>query len=240
MTTARDLIALALADSGIVGVGQSALAEDTNRGLVRLNWMISQWNRKRWLVYHLTDVTFTSTGATFYTVGPSANFDMSLRPDKIEKAFVRQLNATPPNQVDYPLEPIESREIYDLIAMKQLTSFPYYYFYDADYPIGKFYPWPLPQASIYSMFITVKRVLGQIANLSTVLTLPAEYEPALHSNLVCVLRAAYRLPPDPFWISKAKGDLTVLKNANEAISRLQMPRELIRPAAYNIYSDQYR
>lgn len=240
MATARDIVTLALADAGIVGVGQTPLAEDSNRALVRLNWMISQWARKRWMVYHLVDLGFTSTGAQSYTVGPGMNYNISVRPDKIKSAFARQLVPAAPNQVDYPLEVIESRETYNLISLKQLTSFPYYVFYDAAYPTGLLYPWPIPQAGLYAVHITVEEVLVQLASLNTTVIFPDEYQPALHSNLVCILRAAYRLPVDPFWLGKAKADLNVVKNANEAISRLRMPAELAGRGAYNIYSDQFR
>jgi hypothetical protein len=69
--TPLDLITLALKKAGVVGVGQTPEAEDTNDAFSDLNMMLGQWNRRRWLVYHLLDVAKVSTGAASYTVGPN-------------------------------------------------------------------------------------------------------------------------------------------------------------------------
>ena len=50
ISTVGDLITLALKDSGVLGAGQTALAEDMNDALSRLNMMLGQWNRRRWLI----------------------------------------------------------------------------------------------------------------------------------------------------------------------------------------------
>lgn len=94
MTTPLDIINLALKDAGVLGVGQTALAEDVNDALQRLNWMISQWAKQRWLVYHLIDLPLISTGAQSYSIGPGGDFETSTRPDKIESAFMRQYPGT--------------------------------------------------------------------------------------------------------------------------------------------------
>ena len=46
MTTAADIIKLALLDSGVIGQGQTASANDTNNALTRMNWVLEQWARK--------------------------------------------------------------------------------------------------------------------------------------------------------------------------------------------------
>jgi hypothetical protein len=82
-TTARDIIVRALEDVGVVGVGQTPLAADVNFGLTRLNAMIGQFNRRRWLVYHTVDVACPTTGLNVYSVGLGMNFNIP-RPDKLE------------------------------------------------------------------------------------------------------------------------------------------------------------
>ena len=64
MTTTLDIINLALLDSGIIGQGQTASAEDANNAYTRLQWMIEQWQRKRYLTFHLLNLQVTSTGQT--------------------------------------------------------------------------------------------------------------------------------------------------------------------------------
>ncbi len=234
-----DIVDLSLRDAGIIGVGQTALAEDTNRAFTRLNWMVDQWARQRWFIYHLITLSLASTGAMTYSIGPSADFPMDVRPDRIEAAFLRQTN-TGNLAVDYPLQLIQARETYNNIALKSLQSFPTYLFYDSDWPTGTLYPWPIPQASIYSLFVSVKAVLSEFPDLATPISLPPEYFKALHTNLAVVLRDAYDLPPKPVAIAQAKVALNTLRKANTQIPRLQMPGGLATPGRYNVYSDQIR
>lgn len=237
-TTPLKIINAALKKALVLGVGQTSLAEDVNDAFDDLNDMLAQWQRKRWLVYHLVDYEHVGTGALFYTVGPGQDFDINPRPDKIESAFFRQLVTSNPYQVDYPLSIIEAREDYNLIALKQLQSFPQYVFYDSGFPVAKVYPWPLIQSDIYSLHITVKATLGQFTDLAQVIELPLEYFAALKFNLAVRLKQAYGLGSDPVLIGLAKDALNVIRNANLQIPRLQVPKELIRPSGiYNCFSD---
>lgn len=237
MTTAGDLIALAFREAGVVGVGQTAGAQDTNDALTVLNGMIGQWNRRRWLVYHLIDVTCQGTGLLNYSVGPGGDFNVP-RPDRIEAAFFRQTTNSPPaNNVDYPLAPIWSREEYNDIALKSLNSFPQVYFYDSGFPLGYVFIWPLPSDQ-YEIHLSIKDTLLTFGGLTDNINLPPEYFEALHYNLAVRLRPLFQLPPDNSIIQLAKLALNTLKNANAQIPALQMPANLVHGSNYNIYSDQ--
>lgn len=240
MTTPNEIIHQSLKKSGVLGVGQRALAEDINDAFLDLNDMVAQWQRKRWLVWHLTDNALISTGAQSYTVGPGGQFPFTVRPDRLEAAFFRQLIQSTPNQVDYPLDILEARESYNEIALKQLSSFPMYIFYDPAYPIGRVYPWPIPQASIYEIHITVKELLSSFVTLTQAIILPPEYMAALKFNLARRLRSSYRLPMDPELNALARDALNVLRMANAQVPRLRMPEDILRPGVYNPYSDQIR
>lgn len=237
-TTPLKIITAALKKAGVLGVGQTPLAEDTNDAFDDLQDMLGQWQRKRWLIYHLVDYECVGSGALFYTVGPGQQFDINPRPDKIESAFFRQLVQSQPNQIDYPLQIIEAREDYNRIALKQLQSFPIYLFYDSGFPVGKAYPWPLIQSNLYSLHLTVKDTLGQFTSLTQVVQLPLEYFAALKFNLAVRLRQAYQMPADPILIGLAKDSLNVIRNANLQIPRLQIPSDLVRGGLYNVFSDQ--
>ncbi len=236
MATANDIINDSLQAAGVIGVGQIPLAENSQLALRQLNRMIAQWNRKRWLVYHLVDTAFTATGAVSYTVGTGGNFNIA-RPDRIEYAYFRGLNTAVPNQVDYPMQILESREDYSRISLKRLASFAYYCFYDSGYPLGSFYPWPL-LSSQYEMHIVTKAVLGSLAALATTVVLPPEYEEALQWNLALRLLPLFQLPPNETVTAMAKASLETIRGANAQIARLTMPANLRRGSTYNIYSDQ--
>lgn len=105
--TVRDLLSWILRESGVVAAGQVPSAQDINDAFMRCNTMLAQWQRKRWLVYHLVDVFTPSTGAAAYFVGPGQSFNIGMRPDKIFSGFFRQFNQlangnyTPPGPVTY-------------------------------------------------------------------------------------------------------------------------------------------
>lgn len=239
MATPNEIINQAFKKSGVLGVGQTASAEDTNDAFLDLNDMLAQWQRQRWLIWHLVTTGFTSTGAVSYTVGPGGNFNIP-RPDRLESAFLRQLVTTQPNQVDYPLGIIQAREDYNRIALKTLSTFPMYVFYDSAYPTGVVYPWPVPQPSIYQLFITTKAHLSRFSTLTEEIDLPPEYIAALKWNLAARLRPSYQLPEDPQITALANIALNVIRNANAQVARLTMPDDVVRNGNYNIFSDQIR
>lgn len=234
MATARDLITLALFDAGIVGVGQTADASDIQNGLLRLNMMLRQWERRRWLVFHEVTSSLAMTGAQSYTIGAGGQFNQT-RPAQIKSAFAR-LQPLGVNPVDYPLQLLQAREDYNMIALKSLASFPQYLFYDSGFPLGTLYPWPLP-SNLYTLFITVVSQLQTFANLSEDVNLPPEYEEPILYNLIVRLRAAYQRPIDPAATALAAAGLNTIRNANAQVPIMTMPADLVRPGLYNIYSD---
>lgn len=240
--TVMDLLTLALQDAGVTGQGQSPIPYDSTNALIRLNWMLAEWRRQRWLVWQLTNLLITSTGAQTYTVGPGGTFNTGTgpRPDRLEYAYFRQLVPGVPNQTDYPLEILTSWEDYNRIGIKALGTFPTSCFYDPGYPLGTFYPWPIPAANIYALNITFKAPITTDLNFAQTLALPEEYNSAMHWNLVVRLRTAYDLPPKAPDIAFAKNSLQVLRGANAQITRLQLPGEVLRPGIYNPYSDNFR
>lgn len=235
MTTARDLITMALFDTGITGTGFSPSASDINKGLVRLNDMISQWKRNRWLIWHLIDVSIACDGSEYYTIGAGQQIDTP-RPDRVEAAYLRQTTPAPPNQPDWPLQLIQSREAYSVIRLKQLGSFPQFVFYDSAFPYGKIYPWPLP-SNLYELHLILKGELQTFDNLSDDFNMPEEYKRAIRFNLELELLRAYRLPIEPQREKAAAGALNVIRNANAQLPVMYMPAELVRGGLYNVWTD---
>lgn len=241
VTSAADIIRLVLKDTGVLGVGQTASAEDTNDCFDTLNMMIGEWASKRWLLFQLRNYSIVSTGAQTYTIGPGGDLDTGAeqRPDRLEDGcFFRQLiTASSPNQIDYPLSLLESWEDYNRIGLKQLTTIPQFIFYDPGYPLGTIYPWPVMQPTQYSLHVLVKSQLSQFANLADAIELPSQYFGALRYNLACRVRPMYQLPPDPQVIALATDSLSTIRNMNAAVPRLRMPAGIGRGTKYNIYSD---
>ncbi len=165
MTTMRDIVTLALKEAGVLGLGQTANAEDINDGFTLLSRMLAAWQVKRWLVPGLTDIKCTSTGAQSYKVGPGQSFNC-FRPDKILAAYFLQLNTGNSVAVSYPLLPIWSYEDYARIALKNLNSFPQFFFYDGAYPNGNLRIWPVPNSN-YEIHIVTKLPVTNQTNIDT-------------------------------------------------------------------------
>lgn len=242
-TSMQDICLAALKECGAIGVGQTPLPEDINEAWSRLQWMLMQWERKRWMVYHLVDYAIVSTGAQYYTVGPGGDIDTgspSVRPGNLSSAFVRQLQGSQ-NSVDYPLQILRAREDYNWITLKTLMAGPgEAAFLDTDWPLARLYVWPVPQAHIYEIHATINQQLPYTYSLNTLFTLPYEYYLAMLYNLAQRLRPKYRLgsyPGDPL-PGMAKDSLSVVRLPNTQIARLRMPNTLRRRGLYNIFSDR--
>jgi hypothetical protein len=235
-TTPSDLITLALKTANVLGVGQTASAEDVNDSFNLLNMLLAQLQRRRYMVYQLITTAYQATGALSYTVGPGGNFNIP-RPSKLESAFFRQ-NVQTPLPVDYPLEILRSTEDYNRISIKNLNAFPRYAFYDMAYPVGNLFVWPVPN-DMYEIHITTMQQLQQFQTINDTLAMPPEYSAALMWNLTLELLALYGLPMNPVVQGKAEASLRIIEEANTAIPQLQLP-PAVRPqrgSTYNIFGD---
>jgi hypothetical protein len=236
--TPLDIITLALKKAGVVGVGQTPEAEDTNDAFTDLNMMLGQWSRRRWLVFHLVDVAKVSTGAASYTVGPGGDFNVA-RPDRIESAYVRSLQQAAPNRPDYPLSVMTSMEDYAAVGLKSIVGFPRMVFLDSGFPTGTLYPWPIPTTGLYEIHLLFKADLAGFAALTDDVNLPPEYQEAIVYNLVVRLYASYpTLTPNPVTVALAKSSLNTVRNSNVQIATLKLPDDLVRGGAYNVYTDR--
>jgi len=170
MTTIRDIVTMAMKEAGVLGVGQSLLAEDINDGYTLFSRMLSAWQVKRWMVPGLTDISAVSNGAKSNRIGPGQFYNCA-RPDKILAAYFIQLTGTggfssgfsdgfavgnnTNNIVSYPLRPIWSYEDYARLSLKNLNSWPQFFFYDGAFPNGNVYIWPVP-SNQYEIHLIIK------------------------------------------------------------------------------------
>jgi hypothetical protein len=238
--TCGALLTNALIDGGIVGIDEAIEPAILNRAFTQANWLLAQWARKRWLVYRLADYSFVCTGALSYPVGLNQTVNINPRPDRLEYAFLRFLNQSPPNGlfVDIPLDIIQSHEDYSRIAVKNIGTLAWRIFYDPVWPVGLLLPWPVPQASIYEIHVGFKVVLPRFANIQQPINFPPEYESALNWCLARRLRATYQMPADPEINALARDALNVIRLANQAVGVLRLPAFLRgRNRAYDYRGD---
>lgn len=235
MTTAVDLITLALKDIGALGVGQAISAEDTADALATLNMMLDTWQIERLMVYHLIDTAKQSTGAQSYTVGVGGDFNIT-RPIKINAAYARLQSSGAGSAVDYRISMIDAREDYSRISLKTLSSFPEWAFYDSAFPLGNLFLYPVPNSS-YELHIVTMDVLPQFPTAATVINLPPGYKAAIRFNLAVWLGGSYQLDVPGSIQKLAASTKRSIRRMNNQIPQLTMPRGLMTKSRYNIYSD---
>lgn len=238
MTTPVALINLALKQVGVLGVGQTASAEDISDAFMMLNMMLSQWSVKRNVVHQIADIACQSTGAQTYTVGPGGDFNTS-RPTKLIGVYFRQVN-TPggyANSVDTPVDLLQSMSDYSRIATKNIASMPCSAYYDPQYPLGVLHLWPvsIPQ---YELHILALMPLAQFATAYDDINLPPEYQEALMYNLAGRLYPLYGMAVNTTVVALAAASLQTVRMANIQVGKLQMPSEVVGGGRYNVYSDR--
>lgn len=155
--TARDIISLAFREAGVLGVGQTLLAEDINDGFTYFKRMIAVYQKNRWLVPSLYDLATVGNSLISNKIG-NGQFWNAPRPDKIQAGYTVQRN-TGGTPVSLPLYPIFSYEDYARITIKNLNTVPRYYFYDGAFPFGNLFIWPIPNSS-WENHIIIKSQLG--------------------------------------------------------------------------------
>jgi hypothetical protein len=260
MTTALSLITQALKSVGVLGVGQTALAEDVNDGLTSLKQMLAQWQVRRWLVPSLQDIYALGNNQVSNKIGVGQYYSVP-RPDKIQAAYLRlnstatennfpdfsadysddfsttgQPSTTTAQTVDYPLQQVFAYEDYSRIALKGMNSFARVFFYDAQYPYGNVFIWPIPSPS-YEVHLIIKSDIPDVTNLTSEIILPPEYEEAIWTNLAIRMCTTYQISASKELVALAKVALNTIKNANAQIPSLVMPNGLVTVGSYNIYSD---
>lgn len=241
--TGLSVVTDALLMAGVTGQGQTPQAADLNLALRRLNGMLGIWSTKRWLIWNLVELGFTSDGRiTPYTVGPAGNYSIARRPDRIEFAFLRQLAQNQGLPVDTPLQVWQAREQYDLATLKKnFVSYPSGVFLDTSWPQGKLYVYPWPPASVYQIFIAMKNVFPVFTAATLMDQIPDFYVEGFKLNLARRIRQNYGkgMKPDMELNEQAKDALNAIKNANLQVPELRQPPGLPGTGGgqYNIYSD---
>lgn len=262
-----DLVSLALRQLGIGAQGTTPGAADIADGVFHLNMMLAQWQRRRYLVPSLAEYTVVSTGMSSYAVGPDGDFPMNSRPAQIESAFVRYLGNgaqpvvagdfsamdfaaadffvsfdgvdQPTLLYDYPLGLIESREDYNGIGIKNLSTWPRTAYYSPDVPNGTLYVWPLPAVGLWEIHIFCTAPLQSGLGPDDPLVVAPEYWDAIMWNLAARLAPSYGQPADQTVVTLARAALNTLRNANAQIPTLAMPSALGRPMGGGAYANTY-
>jgi len=173
--TANDMIERAMRLVKALGTGQTMTSEEGVTGLHALNSMLDSWNLEKLMVFYFNQISGSLPAATTSrTIGDSGNYD-TVRPVKIDTAFLRS------GSNDYPLE-VRPIEEYDAIANKTSQGVPEFLYYAPDFPLGILYFYPVPSAA-YTLYLRHEEQLEYFSSLTEEVYLPPGYRRAIEYNL---------------------------------------------------------
>jgi len=245
-----DLVGLALEQLGVGVGGQNADPQGLDSGVMHLNMMLAQWQRREWLVPNLTDVFCMATGKSVYYVGPGGDIDMPVRPAKVMGAYARLLfnggaavdgdfsandfdpsdfvdnddGLSAANPIDYPLTEIPSYQDYAALGLKGLKTWPSYYFYNPAFPLGEFRPWPIPAGgNTWQLHLIIAQPLPSNLKADTPLNLPPEYWDAVMWCLAARLAPSYGQEASATVATFARASLSTIRTVSFRGPTLAVP-----------------
>jgi hypothetical protein len=188
MTTAADIITLALKDIGVLDETETPSAALMADSLTTLNQMLGLWQTQNLYIYAKTDISFPATGAQSYTIGPASADITSANPAKINYAYLNL------NSLDYPLlDILPTFDQWQEIGLKSLpNTYPQVLYFNPTSPSGVIYLYPQPSTG--TMHIGVDVQLPTYSLAADAFSLPIEYEFLVRFSLCKILSAMMGRP----------------------------------------------
>jgi len=239
--TASDLVRAAMRLIQVSSSDTDITAAELDDGIESLNRMLDSWSADELMLYHVVRESFwLESGKNPYTIGIDGDFDTT-RPIKIVGANLVLYNAGIP--VTYPMQVI-NWDAYNAIRLKTLaTNIPGSLYYDAEFPLGSCYIYPLfsPSNSATSAQITLSswKPLAVIESATDTMEFPPGYWEALVYNLALRLAEEYQFEVRANTQNLAAMSLKRVKRINQRTQALSYDASLMNTnqRRYNIYSD---
>lgn len=172
----RDLIERAYGIAHVLGKGESLSLVKAADGLEQLNDIIEQTTLEKTFALYQTEVVIPlESGVTSYTIGPQASSPaptvVASRPVEVLSGFTRR------NGQDLPVFVTHAKEDYDRVLNKSLTGAGWLWaaYYQATYPRGTVYVYPVPVDADTALHLTVLSTLSAFSSLDEEVNLPPGY-----------------------------------------------------------------
>ncbi len=167
-----------------LAAGETPDAQSANDALQTLNEMIDSWSIQSLAVYGTANDEFSTVpGTATYTYGTGGTINAQ-RPAYVNDCYcIRQGVTTPVRVIDiaeYNDIPLKGTTQPLVERMMWVNSF----------PLSTVTLWPVP-SEIVTIGLTSGRILTNVANLQTSISLPPGYLRALRYNLACDLWPEY-------------------------------------------------
>jgi hypothetical protein len=222
MATALSIVNATLRKIGV----RNPTATNQNEGLERLNDLLTSWSANGANIFYEATETFTLTiSQNTYTIGTGGDLNTS-RPQQIMIAYIRDSN-----NIDYGMDIVQPIRYHEE-PVKATEGRPSTLYYSMEYPLGKVYLQPTPNAA--ETLVTVSRKpLSEISTLATTVSLPNEYRLALINNLLLELCGDYGYEPS---INDQRVAISSKKQLVRANAR-PIIMDIESPLRDDIYSD---
>lgn len=226
-TTAGDLITAAFLKCGV----ESPTTAQTTSALISLNNMVSSWGgEKRYPSRIIENFTLTS-GDREYTIGSGGDFN-TVRPDKIESAFLRDSNS-----YDWPLEIISAKDV-NSVVYKATEARPEAFYFIPEITLAKIYFECEPDYA-YGFYIESWKNFTEFAATTTNVTLPNEYKEAIIYNLAVSLAEDWDRIINKTVIARANETKYLIDSANAGTRVVPKASfDMLIGHAYNITTDE--
>lgn len=239
--TALDICTDSLELLQVYAPGEQVSDADAERMLSTLNQMLDNWSNLTLSCYEVLEQSFALVaGQQSYTIGPGGQIN-DTRPLKIldgpGTAYVQDFNG---NNYGVSVVPRDQWNLFGNRSILIQSDFPDTLFYDPQYPLGIINVMPVPTIN-YRMFFDSYLQLGELADLTAVISLPPGYERAIVTNLAVSAKPYFvKAQIDPLIIAEAMKTHGDIKRTNMRSNVAVMEPELVSKAqiSYNPYTDR--
>lgn len=193
MATAQDLIERSMRMLGILGSGVSATSQERTDALALLNELIESWNNEGLMIYEESREEYTLTPSLNpHTIGSGGTFNTT-RPLRIlDASYIAQ-------DYEFPIRVLTKEEWQTIPDKTSTSSRPSALWYEAEYPLGKIWLYPVPAAAD-KLALYLWKQLDAALTLGTSLSLPPGYLRALRFNLAVELAPEFGVAT-PEWVA---------------------------------------
>ena len=220
MPTIRAICQDALTELGVVGNGQAMDPNDADMARGKLQRIVNQWNAQRCAVYADVFSQFTLTPALSpHTIGPTAaTWTVTQRPVSIEAISLILDNSNP--DVYLPLVKRDAAWWQAQITPTIQVDIPSDFYYDATWPNGSVYFWPVPSTA-YDVQLQIRTLLDDSFVLTDVFTFPPGYQEALTLTLAETVARSFGRPVTADLASDARNARALIFANNDSTPTLE-------------------